>query len=159
MKTPLGIISIILLHSIFSCNTTKNAIVEENKELMRFIETKISTNDTFKAGESIELSMKVTNIGKSKYTFLPWGTPIENSLTGDCLLVKHNNKILDYNGIMVKRVPPTKKDYVTLKHNETVAGKINILDGYNLNKNGVYTIQYKEGKGLPESNIIEIEIR
>lgn len=158
MKIPSLIITIILLLTIFSCNTTKNEVVEENKELMRFIETEISANDNYRAGESIELSMTVTNTGKKKYTFLPWGTPIENRLTGDCLLIKHNNQILDYIGIMVKRIPPTKNDYVTLKNNETVSGKINILDGYNLNKVGVYTIQYKEGKGLPDSNIIEIEI-
>lgn len=154
-----GLITIIVLLVIFSCNTTKNEMVEENKELMRFIETEISANDTYKVGEPLELSMKVTNRGESNYTFLPWGTPIENRLTGDCLLVKYKNQILDYKGIMVKRVPPTKKDYVTLENNESVAGKINILDGYSLDKKGDYTIHYKEGKGLPESNIIKISIK
>jgi len=134
MKIPSGVITILLLFVICSCSTTKSENVVEYKEIMRFIETEISTNDTYQAGESIELSMKVTNIGKTKYTFLPWGTPIENRLTGDCLLVKYNNQILDYNGIMVKRIPPTKKDYITLKHNETVLGKINILEGYSLSE-------------------------
>ncbi len=161
MKTKSGIIAIILLlTTIFSCSTTKNGSVEENRELIHFIKTEVSTNkNTYSAGELIELSMKVTNTGDRKYTFLPWGTPIENSLTSDCLTIKHNNQTLDYIGIMVKRVPPTKKDYLTLKHNESVLGKTNILDGYSLNEKGVYTIQYKKGKGLPESNIIKIEIR
>ena len=131
MKTPAGVIPLFAITVLFSCSTIKHRIAEKNRELIRFIETEITTDkNAYNTGEPIVLSMKATNTGRKKYTFLPWGTPIENTLTGDCLMVKQNHQLIEYIGIMVKRVPSTKKDYVTLKHHEFISGEINILEGY-----------------------------
>lgn len=125
------------------------------------IKTRIFTNkSTFALNEAINLSMTIQNTGEKPYTFLPWGTPLENVLTSDCLEVKHNGIPIPYIGIMVKRIPPTEKDYITIKTDETSTGIVNLLDGYTFDAKGVYTIQFKESyQGLPASNIQEIEVR
>jgi hypothetical protein len=139
--------------------------VEEREDDLTYespIKTKITTKKTsYKLGEPIELEMEIKNTGEKPYTFLPWGTPIENRFTGSCLKVIYNDKeTIDYSGIMVKRVPPTEKDYITLKSDETAQGKVNLFDGYQLDKKGFYTIQFdKDYKGMPASNILKIEIK
>ena len=60
---------------------------------------------------------------------------------------------------MVKRKPPTEKDYITLKTGAVTKGKVNLLDGYKLTEKGTYTIQFMEAnKSLPKSNSIKIEV-
>jgi len=135
-------------------------IVSKDIEVLTSIESKITTNkSTYKINEPIELSMEVKNIGKKDYTFLPWKTPVENRFTGPCLNIIYNNKRIDYSGIMVKRKPPTEKDYITLKTGAVTKGKVNLLDGYKLTEKGTYTIQFMEAnKSLPKSNSIKIEV-
>lgn len=154
MKKILRFSPLILLLIIFSCKTTNN---QNNRE----ITTSISTDKTiYKIGEPIFLTMKVENLGKKKFTFLPWGTPIENTLTRNCLEVKFNGRNIDYSGIMVKRMPPTKDDYITLKKKATIKGKISISEGYSTNEKGIYSIQFKgNDKSLPTSNTIKVEIK
>lgn len=123
-------------------------------------QTKIITNKSiYKIDEPIELSMEIKNTADTPFTFLPWGTPLENSFTRGCLQVIHNNEKVPYTGIMVKRVAPADKDYITLKKDETYSGKVNVLEGYKLTKKGKYSIQFEETyNGMPASNIITITI-
>ncbi|WP_148044230.1 hypothetical protein [Sinomicrobium pectinilyticum] len=157
------IITILAVLIIYSCNTLKKNNGSESKGTTHIssVQTTISTNKSvYKIGEPIELSLEVKNTGNKPYTFLPWGTPIENKFTGGCLEVTDNNGVLEYKGIMVKRVSPTEKDYITLETGETVVGKVNLLDGYKLKEKGVYTIQFDETyNGLPESNTIKVKIK
>ncbi len=150
------IIVAFLLLNTFSCSS----LLKNPSPQIKLI-TKLSSNkSTFKLDEPIEIIMKIQNIGKKKYTFLPWGTPIENILTRDCLKIMYGNNSIDYSGIMVKRKAPTKSDYITLSTGEIANGKINILEGYKLDKKGEYTIQFKETfDGIPFSNTITIVIK
>ncbi|MGS2738256.1 hypothetical protein [Sinomicrobium sp. M5D2P17] len=156
------IITILAVLTIYSCNTNKKNKTLGAKDIMQIssVQTTISTNkDVYKTGEPIELSLEVKNTGNKPYTFLPWGTPLENKFTGGCLKVADNNGAIDYKGIMVKRVSPTEKDSITLETGKTAVGKVNLLDGYKLKEKGIYTIQFEETyNGLPASNTIKVEI-
>ena len=134
---------------------------ERDETYINPITTKITIDkNTYTLGETINLNMTIRNTGQKPYTFLPWGTPLEKRFTRDCMDVKQNGVSIPYDGIMVKRVEPTEKDYVTLQTNETLSGEVNLLDGYKLEKKGMYTIQLKETyQGLPDSNLIELEIK
>lgn len=140
---------------------SKNIKVISKKHLKERIVSSISMmKDSYNLGESLELQMKVENLGKEKSTFLPWKTPIENSFTGEFMEITFDNKKIEYSGIVVKRMPPTEEDYITLKPNESVTGKINLLDGYKFTKKGVYSIQFDGNNDkLPSSNVILIEIK
>lgn len=140
---------------------SKNIKVISKKHLKEAVINSISTPKTiYNIGESIELDMKVENLGKEKFTFLPWKTPIENRFTGEFMEIFFNKEKIEYSGIMVKRMPPTKEDYITLKPNKSVTGKINLLDGYKFTNKGVYSVQFNGNNDkLPSSNVILIEIK
>lgn len=110
--------------------------------------------------EPILLSFTITNTGEYPFLFLPWQTPLEEQLTGDCIQILYKDTTIPYIGIMVKRMPPTDEDYVILKAGESQTGQINLLDGYKLTEPGTYKIQFKESfQGLPQSNEIELTIK
>lgn len=137
-------------------------IISKDIRLVNPIITHITTNKSFyKLNEPIVLAMTIKNTSKKSYMFLPWGTPLENSFTSDCLNVIYNDKeSVNYTGIMVKRLPPTKNDSITIKPRKSTTGYVNVLDGYKLTEKGVYTIQFKENyRNLPSSNAINIEIK
>lgn len=125
------------------------------------IKVNIATDKSvYNIGERIELAMEVKNTGGKPYTFLPWGTPIEEYFTSDCLEVIYNkNEKINYSGPLAKRTPPTEKDYITLNPGKTANGKLNLLKGYKLTKKGTYTIKFNKLFRLPESNSITIELK
>lgn len=151
---------IIIAFTLFSCNSHKNINNKNYIGVSTSIVTKITTDKSiYTVDEPIELSMEVKNNSEKSHTFLPWKTPIENTFSGEFLNIIYNNKTIDYSGRMVKRKPPTEKDYITLKPFETAKGKVNLLNGYKLSKKGVYTIEFiGNHTDLPRSNSIKIEI-
>lgn len=137
-------------------------IISEHIKVLNSVSSHLNTNkNSFNINEPIELTMTLTNAGESSYRFLPWGTPIEKRFTGDCLTVTHSDgTAVNYTGIMVKRMAPTDKDYITLATGDSASGTVNLLDGYKLDKKGTYTIQFKETyQGLPASNTINVTIK
>lgn len=136
---------------------SKDIKVIEHKQL---VTTSISLDKTsYKPSEAILLTLTVSNSTSVAYTFLPWGTPIENRFTGDCLTVTLNGKELPYTGIMVKRMAPTDKDYITLQQGENTSGQVNLMDGYKLTEKGLYKVQFKEQyNGIPASNVVELRV-
>lgn len=125
------------------------------------IKIDISTDkETYVLNAPIMLSFEVKNTSDKPYTFLPWQTPLEKRLTSNCMQVTLNGTPISYSGIMVKRMPPTQKDSLTLLAGESSSEKINLLEGYRLLEKGKYKIQFKESyKGLPASNEIEVTIK
>lgn len=144
-------------------NRTSNAEggekTEENTNMDK-IKTTISTDKQIYAQEeAVLLSFEVSNTGKTPFTFLPWQTPLEKHLTGDCMNITRNETSVSYTGIMVKRRPPTEEDYLTLQSGKSTSGEINLLDSYQLTEKGTYIIQFKESyQNLPASNEVEIEV-
>lgn len=135
-------------------------VISKEKDPTYVSSINISTNKTtYKLGEAIELSMQIKNTSEKPYRFLPWGTPLENRFTRECLQILYNGQKVPYSGIIVKRVAPTEKDYITLKKGEIYNGKVNVLNGYKLTKKGTYTIQFEEKyDGMPASNVVMITI-
>lgn len=125
------------------------------------IKTIVSTNKkVYTSGEPILLGFEVKNTSTKPFTFLPWKTPIEDRMTGGFMNITHNGKPVRYAGIMVKRMPPTEKDYVTIESGKSVSGEIDLLEGYDLKSAGKYSLQFKEMyDGLPASNVVEIEVK
>jgi len=120
---------------------------------------KMSKN-IFKIGDTISIRFSVQNNTKTPFEFCYWQTPLEKEFTANCFEIIHKGAVLDYNGKMVKRKPPTKEDYSILKPEERTTQSININDGYNLDKLGIYTIRFlgRTINGLPDSEPIHFTI-
>lgn len=141
---------------------SKNIKIIRKENTDEYIECTISTEKhSYNPGEPIELEMKVKNFGNEPFTFLPWKTPVENCFTGEFLTVVFEKDTLDYQGILVKRLPPITEDYITVMPNKSIQGKVNLLDGYQLTKKGFYTIQFNNNstENLPKSNKLIIQIK
>jgi len=110
--------------------------------------------------DNISVTFRVQNNTNTDVTFCYWQTPLEKEFTADFFEIKHKGKLLEYNGALMKRKPPTEKDYITLKPNETKKQTIVINDAYNLNKVGTYSIQFLGSSinGLPNSQPISFII-
>lgn len=124
------------------------------------VNTIITTDKvTYTIGEPIALTMTIENTGKTAYTFLDWGTPLEERFTNNCMLITKGDKTIPYTGIMVKRMAPTEADYTTLMSGEKASGSIGLLNGYKITEPGTYNIQFKETyPNIPASNVIKIII-
>ncbi len=110
-------------------------------------------------GDEVVLSFSVQNNTASDFEFCYWHTPLEKEFTANFLEITHNGKVLPYRGKMVKRRPPTKKDMIRLRPTEAIAQKISVNEGYSLNKEGTYKIQFKGHSRLPNSNVIGFSLR
>lgn len=113
----------------------------------------------YKLNDSIQLSMSVSNFSNETVTFLPWGSPLENGFTNDCLVIVYEKDTLPYHGIMVKRMAPTEKDYISLQPNQSFTGSVVVQNGYPIKSSGVYTLQFVGSfSNLPASNQVQFEV-
>lgn len=147
---------------LHACGGEKTSMVPTNlPEDTTAIAVQITTNrHEYKRGETIELTMKVSNYSTEQFMFLPWGTPMEKELTNDCLTIVINGDTLPYLGIIAKRSPATKSDYVTLQPNEFSEGKVEIQNNYPMQQSGVYTLQFLGTySDLPASNSVQLSVR
>ena len=109
-------------------------------------------------GYPVLVKMHVTNIGSKKATFCQYHTPFEG-IQNNIFNVWRKGKVLPYQGIMKKRIPPSEDDYLTIKAVEEVSCSVE-LEGYDLSRKGTYKIQFEENmiSGLPSSNTIAFTI-
>jgi lysine-specific metallo-endopeptidase family protein len=107
------------------------------------LEAKLVTPDrSFKSQHSVPLKLVLTNTGDTDLSVLTRDTPLDDIIT-DCLNVTVNGKKVEYDGPLVKRAPPTAKEYVTIKAGETVETKFPVSDAYDTSKPGTYEVKLK----------------
>lgn len=126
------------------------------------VTTTIQSNKTsYALGESIEITFSVENTNEKKQRFCYWQTPLETPLTADCFKITNGTNTVLYNGILVKRMPPTDEDYITLTSKESRTNTIVLKEDYVLNEKGIYeiTFQGRYINSLPNSNTITIEVK
>jgi len=118
----------------------------------------ISSIEQVKVGSAIPVTFKLTNNSSNSIYFLNWGTPLESSITRDQFDIIHQSKKLNYQGIMIKRSPPTTPSYTRIDPNKSLQTTIDISNSYDFNLPGTYTVTYKESfldiKGTESLNLI-----
>ena len=106
---------------------------------------------------------EVRNTSDRPVDFCWWQSPLEKRWTANRFKVTGPDGVVDYQGIMVKRAPPSKKngDYTTLRSGWTLSVKFDLKEVYRLKAGTKYSMSY-EGTSLgslPASNSIELAIR
>ncbi|VAW11953.1 hypothetical protein MNBD_BACTEROID03-2271 [hydrothermal vent metagenome] len=135
--------------------------IESQTKLNNTVQTKIETNQShFKIDSGIKITFTVTNNSNKEYDFCYWQTPLEKSFTSNFFEITFDDKIIAYSGMMVKRTPPKKTDYLVLKSKQSISETINLIEGYAIDKKGKYKIIFRGStiNGLQDSDQIEFTI-
>lgn len=103
----------------------------------------IKMKDTIKAGDSVLMDFTVYNGADTAMKFCKWHTPFERLMSSYLEIRNEKGEEAAYSGIMAKRVmPPPAETYITLKSKESVTSHLNLLEGYQIQAPGKYTVKY-----------------
>lgn len=102
----------------------------------------VKPDKSYKAQHSVPLKFILTNTGNDDLTVLTRNTPLDGLIT-DCLEVTLDGKKVDYDGPLVKRAPPTAREYKTIKAGATLEAEFTVSDAYDTSKPGVYKVRLK----------------
>lgn len=101
----------------------------------------LSVAASYKVGEPVEITFRLTNPTARPLFVLKWHTPLEG-LKNNFLEVTHAGTPVEYQGPMFKRGDPQAADYATLAPGATVQAKINASLAYDFSKPGAYRIAF-----------------
>ena len=94
-----------------------------------------------KALSAIACSFEYTNVANEDYYLLKHNTPLEG-LRSPFITVSQDGVPLQYQGMYVRRAPPTKQAFVLLKAGKSVTATVQLNDIFTFSTDGLYNIQY-----------------
>ncbi|XP_011407546.2 PREDICTED: uncharacterized protein LOC105314849 [Amphimedon queenslandica] len=113
-----------------------------------------------KALSAVACSFEFTNNANEDLYLLKRNTPLEG-LNSGFVSVSLDGRPLEYEGIIIHRLPPTKDEFVLLKAGESISATVQITDAFSIDTDGLYTVQYSRplqylsGKKFRESFVRE----
>jgi peptidyl-Lys metalloendopeptidase len=112
-----------------------------SKEQPVRIQCELSIAKSLRDAQPAELVFALTNAGDDVVQVLNWQTPFEG-IRAPMFTILRDGTELEYRGPMVKRGPPRKEDYLTLKPGERQQATIDLAKAWDVNAPGNYTVQY-----------------
>uniref|UniRef100_A0A1X7UFW4 Uncharacterized protein n=1 Tax=Amphimedon queenslandica TaxID=400682 RepID=A0A1X7UFW4_AMPQE len=94
-----------------------------------------------KALSAVACSFEFTNNANEDLYLLKRNTPLEG-LNSQFVSVSLDGHPLEYEGIIMYSLPPTKDEFVLLKAGESVSASVQITDAFSIDTDGLYTVQY-----------------
>lgn len=154
MNKILGISFLIVM---LSCNSKK---AERSEKQALNLEIKLKQTE-FKTDENIVVSFLVKNNSDENKKFCTWQTPLEGKITANIFEIEHQGKVLEYQGIMIKRGEPQEKDSVSLAPKGLLEKEIVINQSYNLKGPGQYKIRFlgRPINGLSNSDFVDFSVK
>ena len=70
--------------------------------------------------------------------------PLEEGFYSPFLTLSTEGRPVQYEGILASRIAPTKDEFVLLKAGERIASSVQITDVFNIDTDGLYTVQYSK---------------
>ncbi|MCA9092889.1 MAG: hypothetical protein KDA68_05350 [Planctomycetaceae bacterium] len=102
----------------------------------------VKPDKSYKAQHSVPLKFILTNTGSEDLTVLTRNTPLDGLIT-DCLEVTVDGKKVEYDGPLVKRAPPSSREYKVIKAGASLEVEFTVSDAYDTSKPGVYKVKLK----------------
>ena len=96
-----------------------------------------------KALSTVACSFQFTNIADEDLYLLKRNTPLEGFFS-PFLNLSTEGRPVQYEGIYASRIAPTKDEFVLLKAGESIAASVQITDVFNIDTDGLYTLQYSK---------------
>ena len=96
-----------------------------------------------KALSTVACSFQFTNIADEDLYLLKRNTPLEGFYS-PFLTLSIEGRPVQYKGILASRIAPTKDEFILLKAGESIAASVQITDVFNIDTDGLYTVQYSK---------------
>ncbi len=101
---------------------------------MKHLECSISTQKEYVLGNELSVKISVKNVSEENIALLKWNTPFEGLLSHVFKINIGENQALPYDGILIKRGNPQKKDFIMLKPGEEITQTVDITNAYFINQ-------------------------
>ena len=127
--------------TILSCTLSaeeRGMAVQQKEALLKF---RLEVQESYEAGQAVNVGFKLENPSERELYVLTWYTPLEG-VRGKIFKVTLNGKEIRYEGRMVKRGDPSRKDYARIGPRESVSAKIDLSRAYNLREIGEYQLEF-----------------
>ena len=106
----------------------------------------LSINETQLTNGNIVVETTVKNISKESIKLLSFNTPLDSSVLGRIFEVKvgepAGQELIQYVGIMAKRLPPVEEDYIEILPDQVVQQALDITKSYKFCRNMSYSISF-----------------
>jgi hypothetical protein len=104
----------------------------------------IQTASCYKVGDCVECKITITNDDNVDYYLFARETPLEG-LRSHIFNVSRGRfrRSIPYDGLMLKRGPPTTKEWVPIKASSHLQRTVYLSEAYSFPTTGKYTIQLK----------------
>jgi len=103
---------------------------------------------SFSVDDNLMVSVTYHNFGNQTISLLKWDTALNNGLTEDLFDIEFNDQKIPYTGVHVKRLAPTRSDFVQIAPGESATGKVNLQGSYPINFKGRYKIAMRNSGAL-----------
>ncbi len=90
---------------------------------------------------STDIKFHVLNTSDAAVRMLIWNTPLEPELSADIFTVTFNGVPMPYQGRMVKRSTPGKKDYLEVPAHERMEALVDMAVYYEMSEPGEYQVR------------------
>jgi len=142
---------------VAACEAVSTDTEALNKELVGKVSVGIkSVENSIPAEQPMEVLFYLKNGTDAAIEILPWGTPMEQTLSADLFVVTKDGEAIPYGGRVVKRPPPGPDDFLTVAAGEKRESVVNLSQGYDVKTAGEYTVVLKASAFLGQAdNYIE----
>lgn len=96
------------------------------------------------ADDRIWANVTYSNFSDSEVSLLKYETVLVGGIAENLFLIERDGSEVAYSGIHAKRLAPIDSDYVSLKPNESVSGRVDLLSSYRIDYKGSYSVQMRE---------------
>ena len=106
----------------------------------------LSINESQLIDGKVMVESTVKNVSKESVKLLSYNTPLDSSVLGKIFEVKVGDqvekKLIQYIGIMAKRLPPGKDDYIEILPGQVVNQALDITKSYKFCRNMSYSVSF-----------------
>ena len=104
----------------------------------------ISIPSQVPVGQDVPCKVTFTNHHHQDYLLLKRRTPLDR-LEAPIFSITHNGKALPYEGLLARKTPPTRKDFIAVPAKSSVASTLDLSLAYGFRVPGMYSIQLSTG--------------
>lgn len=102
----------------------------------------MTSAERYEVGKPVSICFTLENCSEKKVCVLTWYTPLEG-IKGRIFKVSFGDETIHYQGRMIKRGNPARRDYICIDAGKSRSVDIDLAPVYNLSRPGEYRVEFK----------------